>query len=127
MPKSTYLSNALLNAVLRDTPYTSPTLVYLALYTASPGVGGGGTEVSGGGYGRQSVTFTAPTTGSVHNASDITFPIALADWGHVVAFGVFNANPGGNLLYFADLSAPRDIFTNDQIHFPANQLVCSES
>ena len=33
---SNYLENALINATLRNTGYTSPTTVYLALYTTDP-------------------------------------------------------------------------------------------
>ena len=41
---SNYLENALLNAVLRSTSYTSPTTVYVGLYTSNPGEGNTGTE-----------------------------------------------------------------------------------
>ena len=127
MPKSYYLDNSFVNATLRNTPYTSPLVVYLALYTVAPTASGGGTEVSGGGYGRQPITFSAPVNGSTSNSADITFPIALADWGTVHAFGIFDVSSGGNLLYFGNLSAPRDILTADQAKFPAGQLVCSEA
>ena len=45
---SNYLENGLLNAVLRATSYTSPTTVYVGLYTSNPDEGNTGTEVSGG-------------------------------------------------------------------------------
>ena len=37
---------------------TRPTAWHIALYTSAPSDTGGGTEVSGGGYGRKAVTFT---------------------------------------------------------------------
>lgn len=126
MSKSNYLETQLLNHVLRNVSYTSPTTVYLALYTVAPGEAGGGTEVSGGGYARQSVTFSAPSPDSSSNTTDVTFPVATGNWGTVVAFGVFDAASGGNMLYYNTLTASRDIFTSDQLRFPSGQLIVVE-
>ena len=53
---SNYLENALINATLRDTTYTSPATVYVSLWTTDPTDAGSGTEVSGGSYARTAVT-----------------------------------------------------------------------
>lgn len=53
---SDYLETALLNHVLRNSSYTSPTTVYAALYTAAPTDAGGGTEIAAAGYARVAVT-----------------------------------------------------------------------
>jgi hypothetical protein len=127
MPKTYYLDNLYLNASLRGVPFTPPTSVYVALYTVAPGVGSGGTEVAGGGYGRQVATFSSPANGQVTNTSDILFPIANASWGTVVAFGFLDASNGGNLLYFGNLSTPRAVLVSDQLRFPTGQLVCQET
>ncbi len=127
MPKSTYLDNNFINVGLRQTSFTPPSTIYVALYTAAPGVGGGGTEVSGGAYGRQTVTFSAPINGVTSNTVDINFPIATLDWGTIVAFALLDASSGGNLLYFGNLSSPRAISTNDQARFPAGQLTVTEA
>jgi hypothetical protein len=126
MPKSYYLDNAFINSGLRNVAYTPAPIVFLALFTAAPGPGGGGTEVSGGGYGRQPIVFAPPSNGSTSNVSDITFPVAILDWGIVTSYGIFDASSGGNLLYYANLSASRQILTNDQAKFPAGQLIASE-
>jgi hypothetical protein len=127
MPKSTYYDNVTLNAGLRNTPYTSPVSVYIALFTIAPGVGGGGTEVTGGSYARQLVTWTAPSSGSVSNVADVVFPVASADWGVVVAFAIFDNAVSGNMLYFNNLGAARTVLTNDQVKFPAGQLIVTEA
>ena len=127
MPKSTYLDNAMLASALLNTPFTPPVTVYVALYTAAPTIAGGGTEVTGGSYARQVVTFTSPTLGQVSNSVSVTFPIASAPWGTIVAFGILDAVSSGNLLYFANLSASRTVLTNDQVVFPSGQLICTES
>ena len=126
MSKTNYLETALLNHVLRATPYTAPATVYVALYTVAPDDTGGGTEVSGGSYARQAVTFTAPSPDSISNTADVTFPVATADWGTIVAFALMDASTGGNALYYANLTASRTVLTSDQFKFPTGQLVVTE-
>lgn len=124
---SNYLETALLNAVFRNTPYTSPAKVYIALYTADPTDEDTGTEVSGGGYARQEIEFSAPTQvagkGTIENTEDIVFPIASGDWGNVTHVGVRDAATGGNLLYFGPLENPRMILANDRARFHAGEFV----
>ena len=127
MPKTYYLDNTFLNAALRQTPFTPPPTLYVALYTAAPTVSGGGTEVTGGGYARQTATFGAPSNGQTSNTGDVVFPIASVAWGTVVAFGILDAATGGNLLYFNLLSVPRAVAINDQVRFPVGQLIVTES
>jgi hypothetical protein len=128
MPKSYYADNVALNAFLRNTSFTPPVQTWVAIFTVAPTPAGGGTEVAGNGYGRQMATFTVPSNGSCASTADITFPIdVVADWGTIVAFGLFDASSGGNLLYFANLSSPRYVAVNDQVKFPAGQLVASET
>lgn len=126
MAKSDYLEVNLLNHVLRATPYPSPSAVYLAAYTTAPTDAGGGAEVSGGSYTRQTLTFGAASGNQVANSADVLFPIATAPWGTVVHFGIFDAPAAGNLLYHTALSAPRTIATGDQLRVPASQLVVAE-
>jgi hypothetical protein len=129
MPKSDYLKEQVLNYVLRAdaTSFTAPTVVYLALFTVAPTDAGGGTEVSGGSYVRVSVTFGAPAGGQVTNTSAVDFPMATGDWGTVVAFALFDAVSGGNMLYWNNLTATREILTNDQARYPAGQLIVTEA
>ena len=97
---SNFLENALINATLRNTSYTSPTTVYVGLYTTDPGEGNTGTEVSGGSYARVSVSFGAPSNGVSTNSASVTFPTATGTWGTVTHIGILDALTGGNLLYY---------------------------
>ncbi len=116
-----YLEAALLNHVCRNSAYTSPTTVYLALFTSATADDGTGTEVSGGAYARQAVTFGAPTDVSgakqVANSSAVTFPIATANWGTISHGALYDAASGGNMLLQAALSVSRTINTNDQLKY----------
>ena len=126
MSKTNYLETALIDHVLRNSAFTSPTTIYVALFTVAPDETGGGTEVTGGSYARQTSTFTAPAPDSTSNTADVTFPVATANWGTIVAFALMDASSGGNMLYFSTLTAPRDIFTSDQLRFPSGQLIVTE-
>lgn len=110
---SNYLENALINAVLRNTSYTSPATVYLALYTSDPTDADAGTEVSGNAYARQAITFGAPSNGVSTNTAAIEFPQATGSWGTVAYVGIRDADTGGNLLFHTALDASKTIATGD--------------
>ncbi len=129
--KTNYLENALLNLVLGGTSWTPPATVYVALYTASPGESGTGTEVSGGNYARVAVpndTTNWPTTssGQKSNAVDIVFPMATADWGTVVAWALCDAPTGGNVLIYGDVTPARPVVSGDIPRFRAGELIYTE-
>jgi len=119
---SNYLENALINATLRNTSYTSPTTVYVALHTADPQDDASGAEVSGGSYARTSVTFGAPSDGASSNSADVTFPTATASWGTVTHIGIWNAASGGQLLYHTPLDSSKTIDTGDIFKITATNL-----
>jgi len=110
---SNYLENALINAVLRNTTYTSPATVYVSLYTSDPTDADTGTEVSGGSYARTSVTFGAPSNGVSTNSADVTFPTATAGWGTVSHIGIHDASTSGNLLFHTPLDTAKTIDSGD--------------
>lgn len=127
MPKSTYTANNTINFWYRNTPQTPPAAVYVALFTVMPGVGGGGTEVSGGNYIRQAVTIGAPSGGIASNSVEVIFPTATADWGTLVGYAYFDAVTSGNMISFSPLGAPRTILTGDVARFPAGMLTITET
>ena len=120
---SNYLENALINATLRNTAYTSPSAVYVALFTSDPTDAGSGTEVSGGSYARKQATFSAPSNGVTSNSADITFDQATANWGTVSHIGIFDASSSGNLLYHTPLTSSKTIETGDIFKIATSSLV----
>jgi hypothetical protein len=110
---SNYLENALINATLRNTSYTSPTTVYVGLYTSDPTDANTGTEVSGGSYARTAVTFGAPSNGTSTNSGAVEFPQATGSWGTVGWIGILDAATSGNLMYHTALDVSKTISTGD--------------
>lgn len=119
---SNYLENALINATLRNTSYTSPTTVYVGLHTADPTDAGSGTEVSGGSYARTSVTFGSPSNGTSTNSAAVEFPQATGSWGTVSHIGIWDASSTGNLLYHTALDTSKTIETGDIFKIASGSL-----
>jgi hypothetical protein len=119
---SNYLENALINATLRNTTYTSPSTCFVALYTSDPTDADTGTECTGGSYTRQSVTFGAPSNGVATNNTDVTFPTATGSWGTITHVGVRDASTAGNLLYHASLTASKSISSGDIFKISSGNL-----
>jgi len=114
-----------LNWLFRNQAVTQPTTIYVALYTAAPTDTTEGTEVSGGGYARQPVTFTAPAGDprSVSNSANVDFPVATANWGTIVAAALHSASSGtGNMIAWASLVQSKTINTDDQLRFLAGDI-----
>jgi len=129
--KSDFLENELLDHVLGNAAYSAPATVYIALYTVAPTDVGGGTEVTGGSYVRKTVTnnatnFPAASNGAKSNGTEIAFVEATASWGEVIAFGIFDAETAGNLLYWADLTANKTIGSGDTAKFAVGDIDITE-
>jgi len=120
---SNYLENALINATLRNTTYTSPTTVYAGLFTSDPTDAGSGTEVSGGSYARKAITFAAPSNGvTTNSAAAVEFDQATGAWGTITHFGIFDALTTGNLLYHGALTTSKTISSGDVFKFATSSV-----
>lgn len=102
---------------------------YIGLFTAAPSDTGGGTEVSGGSYARQSITSgltawagtqsagstsaSSGTGGTTSNNNVVTFPTPSANWGSITHVGIFDAVSSGNLLFWAALTAAKTVNNGD--------------
>ena len=121
MSFSNTFETTLLTWAFSSNSATRPTAWFLALYTAAPGEAGGGTEVSGGGYARQSVAFTI-SGNEATNSGAIEYPTATSSYGTVTHVGVFDASSGGNLIAYAALATSKAIDTGDVLRVPAGDL-----
>lgn len=117
---SDYLEDALLDHFLATAAYTAPSNVYVALYTVAPSDSGGGTEVSGGSYARQSATFDAAASGATQNSGNIDFANMPACT--VVAVGIFDAASTGNLLVHGTLTANKTLDAGDTLRIATGDL-----
>ena len=129
--KSHSYSDAVLGVLNgNDLPGVTP---FVALFSTAPGDdGSAGTELTGSGYARQAITFGSPGAGDSTNqrkiasTGNIQFGPATADWLHAVAFGIFDAQTNGNLLYWNTLTTPKVVQQGDFGQFSPGSLVVEE-
>jgi len=122
---SDYLEQAIVNHVLRNTAYASPTSIYVALFTADPTDANVTTnEVGDSGYARQAAAFDAPhaTEGYSANSGAITFPAIVDIQTIVTHVGVYDALTGGNLLFSQALNSSKTLEVNDVLSFGIGAL-----
>lgn len=127
---SDYLEQRIIDFVLNSNAeftFTSPTNVYVALFTAAPSDSGGGTEVSGVNYVRVDSgafsTMTGVTSGTTSNTTEISFATAGAGgWGTVTHVGLFDASTSGNLLFHSALDISKLVEANDTFKIAIGDL-----
>tara|TARA_R100001086_G_scaffold227718_1_gene146904 strand:+ start:10954 stop:11337 length:384 start_codon:yes stop_codon:yes gene_type:complete len=125
MSFSNFLELEVLDHVFRNSAYTAPSTIYVALFTSAPNDAGGGTEVSGNGYARQSMAFGTASSGSISNSSSVEFPTATGDQGTIVAMGLFDASSSGNLLAYGSLTSNKTVSNGDVFRFNASSVTIS--
>lgn len=132
---SDYAENKIIDALLRGQVLSAPATMYVGLYTTSPADMAGGVEVTGGSYVRVAVTSSLAnwagtqgagttvastgTSGTTSNNAPISFPQATANWGTVLAFGLFDAATGGNLWIYGNLSLSQAVNSGANFSFAA--------
>lgn len=121
MSFSNYLENKVLGHVFGGAAYTAPTTLYVGLFTSDPGEAGAGTEVSGGSYARQTITFTV-TGSQASSSAAVEFPTATASWGTITYAAVYDAVSGGNLLASGALTTSKTIDNGDVFRIPSGDF-----
>lgn len=112
LPSNTFISEAFA-LITGETPH-------LALYTSNPTASDTGTEVAGGSYARQPITFGSITGGAISNTVAITFnsvPSAT-----ITHYGIKDAVTGGDLKVYGTLSSPIVAVSGDNVTIPVGQI-----
>jgi len=142
MPFTTYTNNNIIAALFNGTTFPMLGDLYMALSSTTPTQAKGTTtpywnftEPTTGGYTRLFLnngtgTFAVPTVGSTtNNGATPTFPntnSATASFGNAITyFGFFDAQAGGNLLAYGQMSTSQTINTGQQLQFAENSITIS--
>lgn len=104
--------------------------LYLALFTASPGETGAGTEANYTGYARVAVARTAGgwtiSGAQASNASAITFGQCTAGSNTIVSFGIMTASSAGTMLFWGDLTSSLAVSNGITPEFAIGALTITE-
>lgn len=98
MSYSDYTEDKIQDHIHGGAAFTQPSGHYIALYSSAPSDAGGGTELTGNGYARQAVTYSASSGGVSANSGVVTFTASGGNWLAAIHAGTFDALTGGNLL-----------------------------
>lgn len=122
MSLSTAVANSIYNALMRQTNWTAPTVLYLSLHTADPGATGA-SECTDGTYARFLATtaFGAPTAGVGSNTAAIEYA-ALTTGATITHYGLWSASTAGTFYHGYPLSASKAIGAGEIPRFAAGAL-----
>lgn len=136
------LADLLFNHILRNTSFTAPTTVYLAIHAdggsspAHPGktaAAAFGNECDWTSYQRQAITFNAPggtETAVQTNSNTIAFPEVDASEGPFVVTGISiwtaergaNVGASGTFLFAGPVTAAKELEETDAALFPVGSV-----
>lgn len=124
--KSTYLRNAIYNAIFRNISFQGPAVVYCSLHTGDPGLTGVN-EVAGNAYARTGIVMGAPVAGAGASTNTVTFPAPNpADWGTISWIGFWDALNAGNFLGKSPLTNAIITSIGVPVVLPSNNVLWSE-
>lgn len=111
-------ANRLLDASLAVATYTAPTSpMKLALATTTGTNSAAGTEVSGGSYARQTITFGSASSGSSSNTNVITYTAMPA--ATVTGVDIYDSNGTPRRAWAGALTASKTVASGDSLSFAA--------
>lgn len=130
---SDYAEQAVINALLRGTNFTAPTVasLRLALFTADPTDAGNLNEIpTGTWYSRQLTgAWTAPSPSGSNqtstNVASVTFPAVTGSAITITHLGIFDAATAGNALFTSPMTSPKTMQPGDVLSFAPGTLVAS--
>lgn len=117
------IENQLLDALVGTTAYTVTTPIKLALVTVNGDDATAGTEVSGGSYVRQTITFGAAASGSITNSGTINFTGMPSCT--VVGIELYDSAGTPKRLAYGALTSSRTVTAGDTVQFSASSVTLS--
>jgi hypothetical protein len=112
---SDYCELKVLEHVLRNTAFTSPAAVYLALHTGDPGEAGTSFEITP--QQRLQMTFAAAAAGAISISAAIEFVNLTTNT--ITHVSIWDSATAGNCLWAGALAASRAVTTGDNLRITA--------
>jgi len=131
---SNYLENKVLDHVLRNSAYSQPSGLWLALFTNTSTNAATNLEAgtltdevttSGSAYTRKTVAFSAASSGTAATSATVTFDAATASWGTITHVAVMDASTSGNVLFWGAVTTSKTIDSGDTFQVSSGNLTIS--
>ena len=117
------IENQLLDALVGTASYSVTTPIKVALETVAGSDSAAGTEVTGGSYARQTVTFGSASGGSISNSGALNFTSMPACT--VVAVAIYDSAGTPKRLAYGTLTANKTVASGDTFQIAAGALTLS--
>ena len=117
------IENQLLDALVGTTAYTVTTPIKLALVTTNGDDATAGTQVTGGSYARQTITFGAASAGAIANSAAISF--AGMPSCTVVGIELYDNAGTPKRLAYGPLTTSRSVAAGDTVQFAISAISLS--
>ena len=117
------IENELLDALVGATSFSVTTPIKLALVTVNGDDASAGTEVTGGSYARQTITFTAAASGQIENDTAISFTGMPAVT--VVGIEMYDSAGSPKRLAYGALTVSRAVTAGDTVQFASGAITLS--
>lgn len=114
------VENQLLDALVGNASYTVTTPIKLALVTANGSDSAGGTEVTGGSYSRQNISFDAASGGQIVSTGTISFGNMPTTT--VVGIELWDSGGTPKRLAYGPLTASKALVAGDTLQFAAGSV-----
>ena len=126
---TTYYKNLVMKGLFHGEIENLPEEYYLGFSASIPNADGTGVSEpsdADNGYARIALTSMAvPENGVVENSNSITFRESTLPWGEMIAYVVYDASTGGNLLFYGNLGRSITVDANTVVTIPAGEMVIS--
>ena len=131
---SNYLENKVLDHVLKNTAFTQPSGLYLALFNNTSGSAAANLEAgtltdevstSGTAYVRKTIAFGAASGGTASSSATVTFDAATADWGTITHVAIMDNSTSGNVLFWGAVTTSKTIQSGDTFQVTSGNLTIS--
>ena len=114
------IENQLLDALVGTSTYSVTGTIKLRLMTANGSDASAGTEVTGGSYVAQTITFTTATSGAIENNTAISFTGMPAVT--VVGIEIYDSAGSPKRLLYGALTSPRTVTAGDTVQFASGAI-----
>jgi len=119
-------ANSLVNASLGTATYTAPTTpIKLRLMTANGSASAAGTEVTGGSYASQTITFASASGGSAAGPPSGNLDFTGMPAVTVVGVEIWDSNGTPRRLWWGALTTSRTLTAGDVLRFPASSITAA--
>lgn len=133
---SNYLENKVLDHVLKNTAFTQPSSLYLALFNNTSGNAAANLEagiltdevsISGTAYTRKTISFDSSVNGTASSSTTVTFDTATASWGTITHVAICDGGTrgAGNVLFWGAVTTAKAIDSGDSFSVAAGNLTIS--